>query len=522
MVAHILSLKWRLLLNGFKRSTWQLVGVIIGALYGLFWVVLLGIGAFSLGEAPMEIRGVVSVLIMSAVLLGWALLPVFLTGVDLTLDPARFNTFVLTRRDLTIGLLLSGFVGIPASLTLLAFLTQTLMWRPNVGAMAAAIVAALLAAIMCQSLSRLVTTAALTVTASRKFRDIAAVLLFIPLMLLGPAIGALSEGLEGATSWLIDAAHVLAWTPLGVFAAIPLDVAEGNLGVAVLRLLVSVAYVTIATWAWSFLLVRSLENPVMAKASGKVKGLGIFARMPATPWGAVGARALVYWVKDPRYAASLVIVPLMLVIAWFTFSQSGSALIVVWAGPLIMTLMGYAISADVSYDSTAFSLHVLSGMKGIDDRWGRALACLLVSLPLYLLLSFGVPFIVGDLTLIPALLGINACALLAGIGVSSVSSARYTYAVPLPGESPFKTPPGSGVRMALTQTGIMLATLILNSPAIALLLTYNVTNNSVWAWILLGVGLVLGVIYLLAGLRIGGKWLEARWPELMQATVLNR
>jgi len=522
MVAHLLSLKWRLLVNGFKRSTWQLVGTIIGGLYALFWVVMLGIGSFYLAEQPLDLRGSVGVLVTSVVLLGWALIPVFLTGVDLTLDPARFNTFVLTRRDLSVGLLLSGFIGIPATLTLLVFLSQTLMWRPNLAAMAAAIISAILAALMSQVLSRLVSTAALSITANRRFRDIAAVLLFIPLMLLGPAISSLADSFDRALEWIPTVAQVLSWTPLGIFAAIPWDVAQSNMLLAALRMLISVIYLAVFAWIWSFMLMRSIENPSVAKASGKVDGLGIFSRVPATPWGAVTARALIYWLKDPRYAGSLVVVPLMLVIAWFMYNQSGSPLMVLWAGPVVFALMGFGISADVSYDSTAFSLHALSGMKGADDRWGRAIACALVALPLFMILSIGVPLILGDSTLIPALVGMNACALLASIGISSIASARYTYAVPLPGESPFKSHPGSGVRMAVTQMGIMLAMTILSAPAIGLLIAYSVTNNSMWAWVLLLVGLVLGAIYLLVGVRVGGKWLESRWPELMQATVRNR
>jgi ABC-2 type transport system permease protein len=33
---------------------------------------------------------------------------------------------------------------------------------------------------------------------------------------------------------------------------------------------------------------------------------------------------------------------------------------------------------------------------------------------------------------------------------------------------------------------------------------------------------VLGSVLLVAGLRVGGRWFDARVPELMQATVLNR
>ncbi len=46
-------------------------------------------------------------------LLGWVVLPLAAFGVDATLDPARFVTFPIPRRQLLVGLGLSGLVGIP-------------------------------------------------------------------------------------------------------------------------------------------------------------------------------------------------------------------------------------------------------------------------------------------------------------------------------------------------------------------------------------------------------------------------
>ena len=50
MVAHLIRLKATLLANGFRRSPWQLVGVVIGGLYGLSLVAMLLVGQFFLGS----------------------------------------------------------------------------------------------------------------------------------------------------------------------------------------------------------------------------------------------------------------------------------------------------------------------------------------------------------------------------------------------------------------------------------------------------------------------------------------
>ena len=62
--------------------------------------------------------------------------------------------------------------------------------------------------------------------------------------------------------------------------------------------------------------------------------MGCLDLLPATPTGAVAARALIYWMRDPRYAASLVIVPLFPVLFFFSGSQSGSYGLLMILGPL--------------------------------------------------------------------------------------------------------------------------------------------------------------------------------------------
>lgn len=523
MVAHLLRLKAALLRNGFRRSPWQLVGVIIGGIYGLGLAGILLVGMFFLGGEAPELVSTVLVLGVALATLGWAIIPVLAAGVDLTLDPARFSTFTIPPRQLVIGLLLSGFIGVPGLLTLVLFAGQGLAWRVSPGLVVLGVLCGVLAALFALALSRLTVTAATALTSNRRFREIGMIVLFVPLILLGPIIQTATDGIEAGIGWLPGVAAVLGWTPLGSFAAVPGDVAAGAWGTGALRLLLSLAYLAATVWAWQVALMRALQTPPRQSAGTRdVAGLGMFRFFPATPWGAVAARCLTYWIKDPRYAMSIVMVPLVPVFIWFITGREGNFTAMLYIAPIIAVLMAFSISADVSYDSTAFSLHVLTGLRGVDDRLGRVAACAVLAVPTVLVAAVLPAVLLDELAMLPAVLGLALGALGAGWAVSSVASARYTYAVPLPGENPMKTPPGAGARMAVTQLATFGSTAALMLPEIALHIAFLVTGRALYASLVLGTGVVLGTVLLVLGLRIGGRWLDRRMPELMQATVLNR
>ncbi|WP_411731083.1 transporter [Paeniglutamicibacter sp.] len=522
MVAHLLRLKLLLLGNSFRRSPWQLVGVGIGALYGLGLAVALVAGTVYLAEVDPALSNTILVAAVSLITLGWAIIPLVAFGVDLTLDPARFTTFTLSRPRLAAGLLLSGLIGVPGALTLLLLGGQFLAWRRDPATLVAAVIGGVLGAVMCLALARLTTTSMTRLTGSRRFRDVAGIIAIVPLILLGPIIGSAAEGIDSVLDWLPRVVTVLGFTPLGVFAALPGDLAAGAWVLGAARLVLGLAYLGAVLWAWERGLHKSMENPLAPRTSTKAVGMGAFGIFPATPVGAVAARSLTYWLKDPRYAASIVIVPLMPVLIWFTAANAGNPQIMLVLGPLLGILMAFAISADVSYDSTAFSLHVLTGVRGVADRAGRVLACAVVALPVTALAAILPPVFLGRTDLLPAILGISLCGLLAGLGVASVASARFTYAVPLPGESPFKTPPGAGARMAIVQLATFTLMSVLLLPALGLLVAQLLTGDALFGWLALVVGVAEGAALLVAGIRIGGRWLEARMPELMQAVMVNR
>jgi ABC-2 type transport system permease protein len=191
-------------------------------------------------------------------------------------------------------------------------------------------------------------------------------------------------------------------------------------------------------------------------------------------------------------------------------------------GPLTAFLLAWSISGDVSYDNTAFALHLASGLRGVHDRLGRALACLAFALPAVLVLAAVPFFITRDWVWWPGILGLSVGVLLSGLGLSSVVSARYTIAVPLPGDSPFKKPPGNVGQTLAVQFGGMGVLMVLVLPEAGLVLAQVLTGDALFGWINLALGPVLGTALFTAGVRLGGRWLDARGPELLAQVGVNR
>jgi ABC-2 type transport system permease protein len=372
-------------------------------------------------------------------------------------------------------------------------------------------------------LAKVVTTATASLAASRRFKDVSAIAFMVPLVLMGPIIAGVSQGITDSAGFLPDFAAALSWTPLGAPWALAGDVHAGQFGPAAVKLLVAVAALAALAWCWKVLLERALVTPPYA-GSSKRKGsrLGLFGLLPPSPAGAVMARSLTYWIRDPRYSGSLVVIPLLPVVLLFQATQTGEYFSLAFLAPISAFILAWSISADVSYDNTAFALHLATGVRGMADRLGRALACLTFALPVVLVFAVGYSAFTGDWSGLPGQLGLSLGLLFTGLGLASVVSARYTVAVPLPGDSPFKKPPGNVGQTLAVQFGGMLVLLVLVLPEVALLVAQLVTGNSLFGWINLAAGTVLGLVLFVVGVRLGGKWLDARGPELLAQVAVNR
>ncbi|MDO9398834.1 MAG: transporter [Herbiconiux sp.] len=516
MVATLVRLRFLVLRNSLKRSTWQLVAVVIGAVYGLGLLAAVLAGLFALGFLSTEIASTVLILAGSALVLGWILVPLVAFGIEQTLDPARLVVFPLSMRQLLVGLTLTGILGVPGIVTSIAAVGTLMPWLRSPLAAVAAVVGAAVGVLICVIGSRTVAALSTSLQSNRRFRELGGVLIFIPIILLGPLIAGLTVTLRSQADALPQLARILSWTPLGAPWAVPADVAIGDWGPAGLKLLIALATVAVLLLIWRRALAVALVTPPASASKRVAKGkVGLFGVFPATPAGAIAARCLTYWRRDPRYARQLITVPLVPVLLVFYSFNSDNQSLLNLTGPLIAFFLSIAIYADISYDGTAFATHLADGVRGRDDRLGRVWALTVIAVPLALLGCVVPAFFTGLWSDLPWVLGLAAAALLGGMGVASISSALIVIPVPQAGDNPFKSAPGAGFTTALSGFATWGIALALCLPATVLAVLGLILGSPLLGWLTLAVGLVLGAVFLVLGLRIGARVLDARGPDIL-------
>jgi len=517
LVALIVGLKWQLLRNGLRRSTPQLVGLVLGGLYGLG---VLSVGVTALVglrfAATSDTARIIVTIGGSGLTLGWALFPIFSHGVDDTLDPVRFATFAVPRRQLVLGMLVASLVGVPAAVTSILALATVFTWSRSVLALVVALVAVVVAVLTCVALSRVTSTAFSALSRHRKGKE----RISIAVLMLSAGLGVVGSSMINRLSTpglLAQVADVLGWTPLGLAWSAPADIVAGATVSGLVRLMLAAIVLVASLVAWDHLLCSALENPHVSsgdRSSNADAGLVWFARLPNTPTGAVAARSIGSWRRDPRYLSSIglmLLLPLGLLIPPIT---GGSLLWSLLMSPVAGFLLGWSMHNDVAYDGTAFWLHVATGVSGRADRLGRLVPTLLSALfllPAYASLGCALN---GRWGLWPALLGIGLGLLLTGFGVASVMSALQPYPVPGPGENPFGAPPGSSALKVVLQAAAGAAVFLINIPLMVLGIA-AFGGNTRMGWLCLGLAVVSGSWQVALGTWWGARIYERRAPELL-------
>ncbi|WP_210479210.1 hypothetical protein [Naasia sp. SYSU D00948] len=523
MLPVFLRLKLRLLVNSFRRSPWQAVGLAVGVLYGLGVAVFGAVGLTALRLVDADGARTIVVIAGSAITLGFLLVPLVF-GVDDTLDPRRFSLFGIPNTRLATLLAVSALISVPSIALAIIALASVVTWSRDPGSFVLAVLSAALILATCVLGARVTTSVAAFLLASRRAREFMAVVGILVLVLLSPA-GVVLANADWSANGGAPArtlADILAWTPLGAAWAFPGDAARGDWGGAILHLLFATAFVGVLWLAWRALVAWMLVTPEREARVKAYTGLGWFDRLPATPGGAVAARSATYWIRDPRYRVSLLMIPItpflmMVPLLFVGVPVEALALIPV---PVICLLLGWSVHNDVAYDNTAIWLHVASGTPGRADRWGRLFPALVLGIPLLIVGSVVSAAVHGDWIVVCGLLGVGAALLFGGMGFSSVLSARFPYPVVRPGDSPFSSPQSTGATSAVVQSVAFLVSVVLALPALGFA-ALGLFGPDGWFWASLAAGLVVGLLALWAGVRFGARIFERRGPELLSAALLN-
>lgn len=536
MVAELLRLKLRLLVNGFReeRAAGRAALTILAA---VLLVAGLAVGA-SLTTAldAVTLRRVA--VVASALLGAGAFVVPFVVARRQLFHPRALRPFGWRPAEIGLAVLLTTLVGPAAVLLPLAVIPLLLWTSPDEGLIAALaapgiVVEGLLAARLGlvvgsvlryrRGLSRLIRV--LTALAA-----LGAVLVLVAH--LAPSLAELLPqawwspvlGVVLALAPLRDPAiaEFLARLPLGAFWRAPSSAHLGDLDVAWtdLRLgLLAVAVLLTLGILWLRVSLRATRR-VPRERTDRVPGW--FRRLRSTPVGAIAARSATYWLRDPRYRSVLPIVLVVPVVTLAALLVAGIPLSIAVLVPLpivVLLLAWSTLHNDLALDSTAFWVHVAAATRGVDDRVGRATPVLVLG---GLATVLGVPVVTlvhGDGMMALALVGVCVAVLFGGVGLASAVSARFPYPATRPGDPAHLQPQVAGESGASVQAWSLIGALLVAAPAVAALVVGLLSGVSGWYALALVLGSSAGGGALVLGVRSGAAAVDERAPELLEFTT---
>lgn len=535
MAALLIRLRWTLWKRAYRNKV-HIVGAVIGVVYAIPIIVLALVGLAAAAGFALEWYQQVWIAVGSLVVLGWIVTPVFATGIDEPLAANRFSLMPVTARRLQPGLCLATMVSIPAVLTGLGLLaglivTEVALLRIGTahayGAMVVAPVAVAAAWLLCLLAPRAILTSTSVGGVSRRRRELTGLIGIVSLVVLlyGAQLFITSEAERFAELDLQDAvrrvALILGWTPFGAPFAIPFDLVAGQWLQMLGRVLMLGLSLALVWWWWGRGIAATLitGNTSRSGVSTKERAGSFIPRfLPATPLGAVTARSLRYWWRDPRYRISLIMMPIVSV---FLIVMSGVTEVPFMAffSIAVFAMTTMAISNDFGYDGPAMWVNMVSGVDARTNLQGRGIAALIILIPMMTVAALAAGIVSGMYSLLVPSLSIGVGLLLSATGIAAITAPLIPYAMKAPGgnmwSSGSSTSPMAFVSVLVSMFGLWIPMI----PAV-ILVAIGITLEPLLLIVACVVALGTGVGMLFLGWHLGTKILRAREPEVF-ATVRN-
>lgn len=528
MVAAVVGIRLRTAAHLMRREWWRALMTGFGALWmvlmlpSLFWAQAALVGQ----DAQIRADAVVAMVAVATV--GWAVVPVVVSGLDDTLDPSRFRALAVEVRAIMPGLVVAALLTLPAVFFALAFAMLTAAWRPDGAAVVVvAGVGLVLTLLSLVVVARVSAAWAGRVLASRRAKALAT--LTALLLVAGLVLAVRPLAADGLTGFIDDYSATLLTqlgvTPLGAGAAAPGAAAQGDWWGAAWRLGVQAAWLGLLVAAWRATVSRALVSPPSIGTGTRRRRDAILdPRVPLLvrdgATAAVRARTLRAWVSDPRYVATLAgvfllpVFVLVMVVPVFDLDRRWSYVV-----PVILAVtLGWGRHNDVAFDSSALWLDVVSGRVGRAVMRGRFGATLSWTGPLVVTAAIAVVVWLGTWADLPGLLGATVGTLGLSLGVSAMSAVVVPYRAPAPGHSPFGAEVGSIGAGMLAQLGSSAVAFVLLPLVIVPFMAALVVAPG-WGAVSAVMGVALGVAGYVGGVHLAGGIYDKRAGTLLAAVA---
>ena len=181
MARLLVQLKLRLLRNALRSSTAAKAGFLVSTACAVLLAAVPSPAWPRCAASPASVY--VTTVVFTVFAFGWLILPIFIFGLDGTLDPATLALYPLRTRPLAVGLLAASATGAWPLANLIGLLGVTVGLASGPLGVLVALVAVVLQVLFCITLARFVTTSMARLLRSRRGKDLA-VFLFIPIFVL--------------------------------------------------------------------------------------------------------------------------------------------------------------------------------------------------------------------------------------------------------------------------------------------------------------------------------------------------
>ncbi|KUJ69883.1 transporter [Streptomyces albus subsp. albus] len=524
LLAVFVQLKLSLLRNGLRQSAGRRAAYVASLVLTVLFAALQLIGLIAL--RGHEHAAALITTLVAVLALGWAVMPLFFSSGDETLDPTRLVMLPLRPRPLVTALLVSSLIGIGPLFTLMMAVGSAIALAHGAAAAAAAVPAVLLVLLVCVALARAVATANVRLLTSRRGRDLAllsGLLIAIGAQVVNIGVQKLSDanGLAG----LEDAADVLRWVPPATAMDAVWGLGEGAYGRALAQLALTLAaLVALLAW-WRRSLTRLMTSPdsstlgAAEPTARRSAGGGALARLSLLSGrtGPVVQRSLRYAWRDPKtkasWASALGIGLLLPVVS--AVQGNGSIYTACWSAGLL----GLQMYNQFGQDSSAFWMvaqTITTRRDAYLELRGRALALAVVAVPYVTLVTVGAAAALHEWGGALETLGLSLALLGGLIGTGALSSACVPYTIPQ--DSGFKNvAPGQGGIATLSIMGGMLAGALLTGPVIGLVIWLHTAGPHGLLWLSLPAGAAYGLGLASIGLHLAAPRTANRLPEILTA-----
>jgi ABC-2 type transport system permease protein len=167
---------------------------------------------------------------------------------------------------------------------------------------------------------------------------------------------------------------------------------------------------------------------------------------------------------------------------------------------------------DLAFDGPAWWLHVAVGVRGWEDRLGRAIASMVVFGPV-VVLTYVVSVALGVISHPVSWLTVVVVSFFASLGLAVGVGAVLPGTAPRTGGNPFAATSGGAAQGCLTAIVSFVGPVLLTLPAVVVAVL--TTGSGVGRWVGLVLGTVYGLALLAAGVVLGGARIDRRGPELL-------